>query len=433
MYFCLSIRLPMLRKQFLYYITLFALLLSPAHSVDIVATSGNWEPINIYIENFKGEERLLSNFPSEIIARDLKTSGHFRTHSKVWEPNNKQKFDAITQRGGEYLLSGKIEIKDNTTHIIQFNLTDTITHATIGSYSIDFDTDSQRTAAHNIANWIYEEVIGKPGVFHTKVAYVLRHKDGTNELKVADYDGNNRISILNSGDNLISPAWTPDGNGLLYVSFEQNKPIVYRQSLITGDRSIVANYKGSNSAPAISPDKQTIAAALTEHGGQQQIYLITDNRKVRMREVNAINTEPVFSKDGTFIAYTSDEAGTPQIYQYNLNTKQNRRLTFNSRYNVDADYSYDNNKIVFVSRNDNGENITQLDIASGQEEFLTSIRQAASPSFSPNDDMVIFHDETRKKYLATVSINGKVMLYWDLPETGNILNPAWSPVRSDWF
>lgn len=422
-----------LHKQIVYCLSVISLLLWPAHGFDIVATSGNWEPINIYVENFQGEEKFSSNFPSKIISRDLTSSGNFRAHSKIWEPHNDQKLNAIRAKGGEYLLSGSITSLTIDSYQIKFTLTDIITKNKIGSYQIGFDLDNQRLAAHNIANWIYEEVVGKPGIFHTKVVYVLRHADGKNELKIADYDGANRTSVLSSDNTIISPAWTPDGNGLLYVSFERNKPIIYEQSLLTGERGVIANYKGSNSAPASAPDNRTVAAALTEHGGPQQIYLITDDRKIRMREVNAINTEPVFSTDGEHIVYTSDEAGSPQIYQYNLTTNKNRRLTFNSRYNVSADYSHDNNSIVFVSRNEKRENITYLDINSQQEEYLTIIRRAASPSFAPNDDIVIFRDEDRKKYLATVSINGKVMLYWEVPEIGEIINPAWSPAKSDWF
>ena len=61
--------------------------------------------------------------------------------------------------------------------------------------------------------------------------------------------GGNAQSVLGSNEPIISPSWSPDGTRLAYVSFENRKPVVYVQSLVTGGRQAVANFPGSNSAP----------------------------------------------------------------------------------------------------------------------------------------------------------------------------------------
>src|SRR5690606_40153371 len=62
-------------------------------------------------------------------------------------------------------------------------------------------------------------------------------------------DGQNPQVMLRSKHSIISPAWSPDGSKLAYVSFELGKPVVYVQTLATGQRTPVANFKGNNSAP----------------------------------------------------------------------------------------------------------------------------------------------------------------------------------------
>lgn len=407
----------------------------PARALDIELVSGDWQPINIVVELFVGEDNFADQVPSDIVAADLKASGNFRVQKEVrnsLRDMTAARLTEIRERGVEYLLTGAVEAANGADYVMRFSLYDALTGEVVGAYALEFVAARRRAAAHNVANWVYEEIIGKPGVFHTKVAYVLRHDDGTSELKIADYDGYNRLTVLSSENDIMSPAWSPDGNRLLYVSFEQNKPVVYAQSLLTGRRSIVANFKGSNSAPAYAPDNRTVAAALTVHGGVQQVYLLTEEGKTRLRESDGIDTEPVFAPDGARIAFTSDTHGLPQIFEYELETRSVRQLTHRS-YHVSADYSADGETLALVRRDAFGDNIALLDIATKRTTALTQVRATDSPSFAPNDDIIAFVDESRKKYLAMVAINGKVTTLWGEAEAGNIVNPVWSPVKSDWF
>ena len=91
----------------------------------------------------------------------------------------------------------------------------------------------------------------------------------TNTLKskysliISDFDGFNSKAILNTTQPIISPTWSPDGKKIAYVSFEKKKPVIYVQNLKTGKRTLLANFKGNNSAPAWSPDSKKLAIVLT--------------------------------------------------------------------------------------------------------------------------------------------------------------------------
>jgi TolB protein len=78
----------------------------------------------------------------------------------------------------------------------------------------------------------------------------------------------------------------PTAAQLAYVSFESRKPVVYVHEVASGQRRLLANFKGSNSAPAWAPDGRTLAVTLSRDGGSQ-LYTI-DRRRRRAAPADAV-------------------------------------------------------------------------------------------------------------------------------------------------
>ena len=173
-------------------------------------------------------------------------------------------------RTAEALVIGKIEPQPDGRVEVRFRLFDVQKQSQLASFSYVVAPAQLRATAHRIADVIYERLTGEKGVFSTKVTYVV--KRGTRyELQVADADGANAQAVLASNEPIISPAWSPDGSRIAYVSFDQKKPIVVVQNLAQGTTKVVANFWGNNSAPAWSPDGTRLAVTLTRDG-ISQIY-----------------------------------------------------------------------------------------------------------------------------------------------------------------
>jgi TolB protein len=399
-----------------------------ALTIEIVGSGANQLPIAIV--PFAGEDRLPQKV-TEVVAADLQRSGLFRLVNANVVPlpaePTEVNFADWRGRGAEALAIGSVTPLADGRYEIRFRLLDALKQTVLTGYTYTATANQLRAIGHKIADVIYEKLTGDRGVFSTKIAYVV--KQGRRyDLQVADADGYGAQSVLASNEPIISPAWSPDGSRLAYVSFEKKKPIVYVQYLSTGARQVVSNFKGSNSAPAWSPDGRRLAVVLTKDG-VSQIYLIgaDGSNPVRLTSSASIDTEPYFSPDGQYVLFTSDRGGSPQIYRVPVAGGQPERLTFEGSYNVSPRYSPDGRSFTFIQRSGGQFNVAVQDNASRQATVLTDTGLDESPSFAPNGKLILYATEVKGRgVLAAVSSDGRVKQRLSTQQ-GDVREPAWGP------
>jgi TolB protein len=399
-----------------------------ALTIEIVGAGTNQIPIAI--APFAGEDRLPQKV-TEIVAADLQRSGLFKLVGANVSPPPTElaevNFGDWSGRGAEALAIGSVQALSDGRFEIRFRLLDVVKQSLLAGYTYTVTANQLRATAHKIADVIYEKLTGDRGIFSTKIAYVV--KQGKRyELQVADADGYGAQTVLASNEPIISPAWSPDGSRLAYVSFEKRKPIIYVQYLATGGRQVVSNFKGSNSAPAWSPDGRRLAVVLTKDG-LSQIYLINadGSNPTRLTSSPSIDTEPFFSPDGQYVLFTSDRGGSPQIYRVAVGGGQPERLTFDGSYNVSPRYSPDGKSFTFIQRNGGQFHVAVQDAASRQATVLTDTGADESPSFAPNGKLILYATEVKGRgVLAAVSSDGRVKQRLSTPQ-GDVREPAWGP------
>ncbi|MCE2969812.1 MAG: Tol-Pal system beta propeller repeat protein TolB [Burkholderiales bacterium] len=366
-----------------------------------------------------------------IVRADLARSGMFRLIDAGTAPlpdNPAPDLAAWRARGADALAMGTVARLADGNYDVRFRLFDTVATKQVEGLSYVVPAADLRTAAHKIADRIYERLTGVPGVFATRIVYVAQLSPTAFELQIADADGANPQAALRSREPIISPAWSWDGTRLAYVSFESRKPVVYVHTLATGQRRALANFQGSNSAPAWAPDGRTLAVALTLTGNTQ-IYLLDANggNPSRVTRTAGIDTEPAFAPDGKTLYFTSDRGGGPQIYRVALPGGEPQRMTFNGDYNVSARPSPDGKLLTYVGRRDGRFRVQVLDLASGQETTVSDTTRDESPSFAPNGRQVLYATELGGRgVLATAAIDGRVRTRLAGPQ-GDVREPAWGP------
>jgi TolB protein len=402
-------------------------------TIDITTSGGRQIPIAIAA--FAGESAQPQSV-SEVVGADLARTGLFRLVNAgglaalPTEPSEVN-FGEWASRSAEALVIGRIEPQAEGRVEVRFRLFDVAKQSQLASYTYLVAPAQLRATAHRIADVIYEKLTGDKGAFSTKIAYVVK-RGKRYEMQVADADGFNAQSVFASNEPIMSPAWSPDGSRLAYVSFDQQKPVVMVQNLAQGTTRAVAAFRGNNSAPAWSPDGQTLAVALSKDG-LTQIYRIPagGGNAVRLTSSTGIDTQPAYSPDGQWIAFTSDRGGSPQIYRMPAGGGAVTRLTFEGSYNVGPRFSPDGKSIVFVQRDGGRYRIASLELATGQVQVLTDGTFDDSPSYAPNGKMILYEAQAGGRgQLAAVSGDGRVRQRLT-SSAGDVQDPAWGPMPTN--
>ncbi|MET0312453.1 MAG: Tol-Pal system beta propeller repeat protein TolB [Burkholderiaceae bacterium] len=385
----------------------------------------------IAIPPFKGDETSPQKIGG-IIQSDLERSGRFRAvdgSGVQLDEASRPDVALWRQRAADSLVAGSVTRLADGRYDVRMRLWDVVRAADLGAMSLAVTAGDLRLAAHRMADFIYEKLTGEKGVFSTRIAYVTKGGSRYN-LWVADADGENSQSALTSPEPIISPAWSPNGGSLAYVSFESRKPVVYVHDVASGRRRLIANFRGSNSAPAWAPDGRTLAVTLSRDGGSQ-LYTIDANggEPRRLTQSGSIDTEPHYSADGRSIYFVSDRGGAPQIYRMPASGGAAERVTFTGSYNISPALSPDGRWLAYISRISGAFKLQVMELAGGAVTSITDTSADENPSFAPNSKLIVYATQQQgREALMTSTLDGKIKARL-AGQGGDIREPDWGPFQ----
>jgi len=406
----------------------------------VEVTRGQTQPIPIAVVPFASAEVSAASFDvAQMINDDLARSGRFRTmdvKDMIDQPHTGANisFDDWRRLNNDYMVVGSLQNTAADRYSITYELYNVLTRQRLLGFQINANRPGLRVASHQIADAVFEKILGMRGAFSTRIAYISARghvPNRTYELVVADADGENPRVVTQSKEPLMSPAWSPDGAELAYVSFEDRLSTIYVQNLKSGERRRLSAHAGVNQAPAWSPDGKKMALTLSTRDGNLDVYVmdLETQALTRITDDPGIDTEPQWAKDGLSLYFTSDRAGGPQIYKVGIRPGDKpRRLTFQGSYNARPRISPDESQMAFVTQDEGGYRIATMDLRGrGDVQVVTKGPFDVSPSYAPNGAVVIYASRDHGRgVLALVSADGHVQQRLVASE-GELQEPAWAP------
>ncbi len=183
-------------------------------------------------------------------------------------------------------------------------------------------------------------------------------RSGTTQIWLLNADGSGEaVQITNMPEGACQPAWSPDGQRLVFISpCDKNQELYPGASLfiINADGSglmPLPNVPGGDFDPAWSPDGNFIAFTSLRNSGRTRIYLLDlrDNSVKRLSEQYSYDRQPAWSSDGSKIAFVTSQKGPIQIWTMDADGKNQQLYTRSANYiNLHPVWSLDDEVILFT-------------------------------------------------------------------------------------
>ncbi len=412
----------------------------------IEITDGVIEPLPYAVPNFVPENALASQYAQDIarvVADDLSGTGLFREISQDAHISTITSFSSPVQFAdwkainAQALISGAVSVGAGGKLEVKFRLYDVFAGQELGSgLRFTGTADGWRRIAHKVADAVYGRITGEGGYFDSRVVFVSEtgpKNDRKKRLAIMDYDGANQKFLTDSSTIVLAPRFSPDGQRVLYTSYETGFPRVFVLEVGSARRRVLEDQPGTMSfAPRFSPDGQRVVFSITQ-GGNTDIHMmdLASGRTSRLTSAPSIETAPSFSPDGSQIVFESDRSGSQQLYIMSANGGEARRISFGQgRYGTPV-WSPRGDLMAFTKQNKGRFHIGVMRTDGSEERLLTASFLDEGPTWAPNGRVIMFTRETQgasgSASLYTVDVSGRNLKR--VKQQGGGSDPSWSPLQ----
>lgn len=227
-----------------------------------------------------------------------------------------------------------------------------------------------------------------------KIAFVSQ-RDGNREVYIMDASGQNVVNVTRHPADDWTPAWSPDGKWLAFSSIRAGNWEIFIMDLTCLE------------APETCPDSLT---QLTADGNG--------------------NLGPVWSLDGSRIAFSSKAAGNWDIYSVNTGGFDLRQLTTDPANDLSPAWSPDGTQIAFETNRDGNVEIYVMSANGGAPRNISNFSQANDhgPTWSPDGQLLVFYSNRQGNWdVFSTTLDGQTVVNLTQTPTRDEQTPSWRP------
>jgi len=412
----------------------------------IEITEGVIEPLPFAAPDFVSDNAAGADMGrkiAEVVAADLTGTGLFREIqpdafiSRVTSFSSPVQYADWKAINAQALITGAVSVDSGGKLVVRFRLFDVFAGQELGQgLQLVGTQDGWRRMAHKVADQVYSRITGEAPYFDSRIVFVAESgpKDQRSKrLAIMDYDGANVSYLTDSASIVLAPRFSPDGERVLYTSYESGFPRIYVMNVGSVQRRVLESQDGQMSfAPRFGPDGRTVVYSVSRGGNTDLFRMdIGTGASTRLTSAPSIETAPSFSPDGTRIVFESDRSGTPQLYIMPASGGEAQRISFGQgRYGTPV-WSPRGDLIAFTKQSKGRFHIGVMRTDGSEERLLTASFLDEGPTWSPNGRVIMFTRETQgaqgSASLYSVDITGRNLR--QVPTTTGASDPSWSPLQ----
>ena len=378
-----------------------------------------------------GENAEVAREIADALSFDLTLSGLFQVAAGDPERGGIRQgefsFAPWKMAGAKLLVKSGFSVTAPDRLTVELRLYDVLQEKLLASKRFTGSSKEARKMAHAFSDEILRIMTGEAGPFTGKIAFVSK-RSGNKEIYLMDYDGRNVQQLTKNRSINLNPDFFPNGRELIYTTYKNRNPDLYRREITTGAEAKVSAQRGLNVTAAVAPSGDRIALAMSKDG-HSQLYLITPQGKQLARLTNspALEVSPAWSPDGKRIAFVSDRLGRPQIFVMDADGTNVRRLTTSGSYNVEPRWAPKGGRIAYCRQMGGGFQIFVMNSDGGESSQLTSEGSNEHPRWSPDGRFITFSSKRGWKeglYVMRADGTGQTKVS---RSGGSDTHPVWSP------
>ncbi|MFW8637050.1 Tol-Pal system beta propeller repeat protein TolB [Cribrihabitans pelagius] len=403
------------------------------------------EPLPYAVPAFLPETPAAAEFAADIarvVASDLSGTGLFREVPASAHISEVTSFDAPVKYAdwkavnAQALITGAVSVNGSQL-TVRFRGYDVFSEKELGT-GLQFTgtTEGWRRMAHKVADAIYSRITGEEGYFDSRVVYVSEtgpKNDRRKRLAIMDYDGADVQYLTNSASIVLAPRFSPQGDRVLYTSYESGFPQIHVLDVGSVERRVLSSGDGTMSfAPRFAPNGRTVVYSQTQGGNTDLFSMdLTTGQRTRLTSAPSIETAPSFSPDGSQIVFESDRSGSQQLYVMPASGGEAQRISFGKgRYGTPV-WSPRGDMVAFTKQNQGRFHIGVMRTDGSEERLLTASFLDEGPTWAPNGRVIMFTRESQgssgRAMLYSVDITGRNLKPVRTPDGAS--DPAWSPLQ----